>query len=90
LRLSYDQARTWSDGGGGFYPPSGQSYAAQNSALALDRGKVCFGRRMDAGNGPKVTFKYTHSFRDGDEGSTGVGVRPSGRERSRGRTQPIA
>jgi len=70
LRLSYDQARTWSDGGGGFYPPSGQSYAAQNSALALDRGKFALEGGWTPETGPKVTFKYTHSFRDGDEGST--------------------
>jgi hypothetical protein len=70
LRLSYDQSRTWSDGDGGFSPGLGQYYAASNSALALDRGKLTLEAGWMPEKGPKATFKYTHSFRDGEEGST--------------------
>jgi len=79
LRLSYDQSRTWSDGDGGFFPGSGKYYSAPNDALALDRGKLSLEAGWTPDTGPKVTFQYTHSFRDGGEGSTEWGyVHPAG------------
>jgi len=70
LRLSYEQSRTWSDGDSGFFPGSGQYFAAANNPLALDRGKLSVEAGWAPDSGPKATFKYTHSFRTGDEGST--------------------
>jgi len=85
LRLSYDQSRTWSDGDGGNFPGSGQYYAAPNSALALDRGKLSLEAGWTPEKGPKVTFKYTHSLRDGNEGSTEWGyAHPAGSVLARG------
>ena len=79
LRLSYEQSRLWSDGGGGYFPPAGQYYQSPNSALALDLGKFSVEAGWTPEKGPKVTFKYTHSFRDGDQGSTDWGyVHPAG------------
>ena len=79
LRLSYDQSRTWSDGDGGFFPGSKQYYAAQDDALALDRGKLTLEAGWTPEKGPKATFKYTHTFRGGDEGSTEWGyAHPAG------------
>jgi hypothetical protein len=70
LRLSYDQSRTWSDGDGGFFPGTGQYYPAANDPLGLDRGKLSLEAGWAPETGPKVTFKYTHSFREGSIGST--------------------
>ncbi len=70
LRLSYEQSRTWYNGDGGFFPGSGQYYAAGDNPLALDRGKLTLEGGWLPETGPKVTFKYTHSFREGAEGST--------------------
>jgi len=70
LRLSYDQSRTWSDGDGGFFPGTGQYYPAANDPLGLDRGKLSLEAGWAPETGPKVTFKYTHSFRQGAIGST--------------------
>jgi hypothetical protein len=79
LRLSYEQSRTWSDGDGGFFPGSGQYYPADNNPLALDRGKLSVEAGWAPDSGPKATFKYTHSFRNGDEGSTEWGyAHPTG------------
>jgi hypothetical protein len=79
LRLSYDQSRIWSDGDGGYWPASSQYFSAADSALALDRGKFSLEAGWTPEKGPKVTFKYTHSFRDGDKGSTEWGyAHPSG------------
>jgi hypothetical protein len=70
FRLSYDNARTWSDADGGFFPGSGQYYASPDNSPALDRGKLSLEAGWVPDKGPKVTFKYTRSFRDGEEGST--------------------
>jgi hypothetical protein len=70
FRLSYDQARTWSDADGGYFPGSGKYYAGPNNAAALDRGKLSVEAGWTPAKGPTVTFNYTHSFRTGDEGST--------------------
>jgi hypothetical protein len=72
LRLSYDEFRTWENGDGGLYSPTGAWFPLSNEALALDRGKATFeaGLRLQNDYVPDVTFKYTHDFRNGDEGST--------------------
>jgi hypothetical protein len=70
LRLSYDQTRTWSDADGGFYPGTETYYAAPGNAAALDRGKLTLEAGWTPDKGPAYTLKYTHSYRDGDEGST--------------------
>jgi hypothetical protein len=79
LRLSYEQSRTWFDGGGGYFPASGQYYQAPNNPLAVDRGKLSLEGGWTPEKGPKATFKYTHTTRDGEEGSTDWGyTHPTG------------
>ena len=76
VRLNYDQFRTWENGDGGFYPPSGAWYPQSDNALALDNGTISLesGLRLaNLPNVPNVTFKYTHTYRKGDEGSTSWG-----------------
>jgi len=70
LRLSYDQSRTWSDPGGGYFPGTGQYYQGSENALTLDRGKLSLEGGWTPEKGPKVTFKYTHDYREGDKAST--------------------
>ncbi len=72
LRFSFDEFRTWYNGNGGYYPPTGMFYPQGGDGLGLDRGAVSFegGLRLEKKNIPDVTFKYTHDFRIGDKSST--------------------
>jgi hypothetical protein len=76
LRVNYDQFRTWENGDGGFYPPTGVWYPLSDDALALDKGTISVEGGLRLQNLPKVpsiTFKYTHTYRNGNEGSTSWG-----------------
>ena len=74
LRFSYNQFRTWYNGDGGFYPPTDLWFPLANDALALDRGELTFEGGLVLPKKPKITFKYTHDFRDGDKSSTSWGL----------------
>lgn len=90
LKVTYDQFRTWYNGDGGFYPPSGAWYPLSESALALDRGSVSFEAGLRLENVPNITFKYTHDFRNGQEGSTSWGyVNPPGSSLAQGLSPSI-
>ncbi|MGB7769175.1 MAG: hypothetical protein WBN22_10040 [Verrucomicrobiia bacterium] len=76
LRFNYDQFRTWENGDGGFYPPAGTWFPLSDDALALDNGTISFEgglRLQNEPNVPKITFKYTHTYRNGEEPSTSWG-----------------
>ena len=49
VRLSYNEFRTWSDGDGGFFPPSASIIRWRRTALGLDRGAFHPRSRADAG-----------------------------------------
>ncbi len=70
VRFSFDQDRTWSSGDGGFFPPTGSYFPLQEDALALDRGEISFEAGLRLDKFPKVTFKYTRTYREGEKGST--------------------
>jgi len=70
LKLNVTDFRTWYNGAGGYYPPTGTQYRLPNDALSLDRGTISFEAGLTPKDLPKVVFKYTHSFRDGDKSST--------------------
>ncbi len=74
LRFSYNEFRTWSSGDGGFHPPTDTWYPLPGRTLTLDRGEINFEAGWTPENGPQVTFKYAHGFRDGKKGSTIWGV----------------
>lgn len=79
VRLTYNEFRTWYDGGGGFDAPSGIWYPMSGDALALDRGEISFEAGLRLEKVPKITFKYTHQFRQGEKSSTTWGIaRPAG------------
>ena len=70
LRISYDNFRTYDAGNGGYSPLDGLALSRGGDALALDRGKISLEAAYNKEGKPQVTFKYTHSYRDGEEGST--------------------
>ena len=74
LRFSYDEFRTWSNGDGGYYPPANQWYPLSDDALALDRGSFTFEGGLTLNNAPQVSFRYAHSFREGEKSSTIWGI----------------
>jgi hypothetical protein len=70
VRFSYENFRTYDAGNGGYSPVDGLAFPNSGDALALDRGKISFEAGYNKEGKPKVTFKYTHDTRDGEEGST--------------------
>ena len=72
-RFSYSQYRSWSNGDGGFFPPNGTYYPMSGDALALDHGDLTFEVGLALDKVPKVTFKYEHTFQEGDKASTSWG-----------------
>ncbi len=70
VRANFENFRTWDNGAGGFYPSTGTQYNLGNDALWLDVGKISFEAGLTEDKLPQLTFKYTHSYREGDEGST--------------------
>jgi hypothetical protein len=69
LRLSYTEFRTWSDGDGGFFQPN-MNFPLSKDALGLDRGTFSIEGGLTPEKGINATFKYTHTFREGEESST--------------------
>jgi hypothetical protein len=70
LHFSASEYRTWYNGDGGFFPPSGPYYSQPGDAQALDQGDFSIEAGLTLENLPKITFKYEHTFREGDESST--------------------
>jgi hypothetical protein len=70
LRFSASEFRTWYNGDGGFYPPTGAYYPLSPDALTLDRQTIAFEGGLTLDNLPKIVFKYTHSERNGEKDST--------------------
>lgn len=70
FKLSLENFRTWSDGGGGYYPAAGISYPLAGDALGLDRGGISFEAGLLFKDLPKVRFKYSQLYREGEKGST--------------------
>lgn len=70
VKVSYDQFRTWYNGDGGFYAPSAAYFPLTENALELDRGEFSVEAGLTLDKFPKITFKYTHSYRDGEKDST--------------------
>jgi hypothetical protein len=70
VHFSYREFRTWTDGDGGFFPSTGMYYPLAQDALALDRGAFSLEAGLTPEKGINAVFKYTHTSRDGEEGST--------------------
>src|SRR5436190_16763759 len=74
VRFSYSEFRTWYNGDGGYYPPSDNYYSLTEDPLALDRGQITFEGGLTLAKAPKINFKYTHNFRNGEKSSTIWGI----------------
>ena len=70
VKVGFENFRTWYDSAGGFFPPDNLSFSLGSDALALDRGQVTFEAGLTLKDKPKVVFKYTHWYREGDKSST--------------------
>lgn len=84
LRFSFSEFRTWYNGDGGFFPPSGLYFPGSQDALELDRGHISFEGGLTLENLPQVKFKYTRNFREGDTSSTTWGLTHPGGDALRG------
>jgi hypothetical protein len=76
IRFSFESFRTYYSGNGGYSPVGGVAFPNSGDALALDRGKISLEAGYNKKGQPKVTFKYTHSYRKGEEGTTIWGLPP--------------
>jgi hypothetical protein len=70
IRFYFENFRTWEAGDGGLSPVDRLSYQFPNNALGLDRGQVSLEAGYNKEGKPKITFKYHHSYRNGQESTT--------------------
>ena len=70
IRFNFENFRIWDSGNGGYSPVDGTAFPNSGDAVALDRGKISLEAGYNKEGQPKVTFKYTHSYRNGEKGST--------------------
>ena len=70
IRVNATDFRTWYNGAGGFFPPTGLQYQLPGDDLYLDRGTFSIEAGLTPKDLPAITFKYEHSYRDGDKSST--------------------
>ena len=87
-RFSYTEYRTWYNGDGGFFSPTGTYFPLSGSAPSLDHGDLTFEAGLTLDNLPKVTFKYEHTSREGTQSSTSWGFAQPAAGRD-ARTQPF-
>ena len=73
VRVSFENFRTWYDSAGGYFPADGSHYTLSGDALALDRGQISFEAGLSLKALPKIVFKYTHTYREGEKSSTAWG-----------------
>jgi len=77
IRFSFENFRYYDADNGGYGPVAGIAYPNLGDALAMDRGKISLEAGYNKEGKPKVTFKYTHTYRKGDESSLEWGPPPN-------------
>jgi hypothetical protein len=70
IRFMHREYRTWSNADGGFYRPGDVYYPFPGRGLELDRGEISFEAGLTLEGIPKITFRYTRLYREGEKGST--------------------
>lgn len=70
IRLSFENFRYYDANNAGFDPVARVAYPNTGDALALDRGNITLEGGYNKEGKPKVTFKYTHTYRNGNESTT--------------------
>jgi len=69
VRGGFHQFRRWYDGSGGYYPATGRRFSLYNEDYAVERGEVWIEAGLTPPDGPTLTLKYTHSYRNGTKDS---------------------
>lgn len=70
VRFGYSEFRSWSDPSGGYFPANGRWFELYEDAWELDRGEFFFEAGLTKPNVPRITFHYSHTWRDGRKDST--------------------
>ncbi len=70
VRFNFENFRTWYNGAGGYFPPTGTQYTLPDNSLSIDRGEFSFEAGLRMEKLPQATFNYTHRYRDGEKSST--------------------
>jgi hypothetical protein len=74
VRAGFSQYRTWYDGNGGFFPPTGQSFAPlYGNDLHVDRGSIWVEGGLTLPDNPSITIRFEHDYRQGQMDSTSWG-----------------
>jgi hypothetical protein len=76
IKAGYKQYRTWYDGSGGFVPGAAGGWipSSGDDELSLDRGNLWFEAGLRKEKLPKVTFGYSHEWRNGEKDSSSWGL----------------
>lgn len=78
VRGGYREFRNWYDGSGIYLPTTGGWFDIFDDELAIDRGELWFEAGLTLPNVPRITFRYSHQFRDGTKDSTMYGETSTG------------
>lgn len=70
VRGGYREFRTWYDGSGGFFPATNGWFSLFDEQMHIDRGEAWFETGLTRPNVPRISFHYSHQFRDGQKDST--------------------
>lgn len=85
IRFAYDEARSWYNAHGGYFPPADAFYQFSGNAEELDRGEISFEAGLRLEKVPQITFRYARKFREGAKNSTRWGLsHPASDDRVRG------
>lgn len=69
VRGGFRQFRKWYDGSGGYYPATGARFSLYDEDFAVERGEVWIEGGLTPPDGPMLTLKFTHSYRNGTKDS---------------------
>ncbi len=73
VSAGYREFRAWSDGSGGFFPPSATFISLFDQDLSLDRGQAWLEAGLRVPDLPELTLRYDHFDRSGKKDSTSWG-----------------
>lgn len=78
LKLGFSQFRTWYDASGGYSPLAPERWVVPfDDERYIDRGELFLEAGLRMEDIPEITFRYTHSYRDGEKDSTVWGDNPT-------------
>jgi hypothetical protein len=69
VRGGFRQFRKWYDGSGGFYPATGARLSLHDEDFAVERGEIWIEGGLTPPDGPMLTLKFSHEYRNGTKDS---------------------